>query len=190
MRPPELPRPALKINAGTYVLKRRLPQRSLAGQHAILEVEIATTNAKGKKIGRVRMFRQVEFLTAPPATPTRPIVLLVNGSDSRRALAAALKQSFQIAYFATSRDSYQLVADKKRNVAAVVVDVSTAPIVHAERLALIRNLRYLFPDLKIVVATNSAKLGVEVVRAGANTTIPAPVSTKALLPALSVLFRR
>ncbi len=182
--------PALKVSAGTYVLKRQLPKRSLAGQHAILEVEIATTNAKGKKVGRVRMFRQVAFLKAPPVIPARPIVLLVNGTDSRRSLQAALKKSFQIAYFTTSRDSYQLVADKKRNVSAVVIDMKTAPAGHSERLALIRNLRYLFPDIKIVVATNSARLRVQVVRAGANTTIPAPVSTAALRPALSLLFRR
>ena len=176
--------PALKVKAGTYVLKRPLPKRSLDGRKAILEVRIVA----GK--GRVRVFRNVEFLKAPAALPARPIVLLVNGTDSRRTLQAALKKTYQIAYFTTNADSYRLIADPIRKINAVVVDLSQAPVSQSQRLGLIRNLRYLFPGLRIVVATNSAKLRVQVVTAGANTTIPVPVSAKAVGSALTPLFRR
>ena len=158
--------PARKVKAGTYVLKRPLPARSLNGRKAILEVKIVA----GK--GRVRMFRNVEFLKAPAALQARPIVLLVNGADSRRALQASLKKAFQIAYCTTNADSYRLIADPKRKINAVIIDVSKAPVSHQQRPGLIRNLRYLFPSLRIVVATNSAKLRVQVVQAGARAALP------------------
>ena len=146
--------PARQFKAGTYVLKRPLPARSLNGRKTILEVKIVA----GK--GGIRVFHKVEFLKAPAALPARPIVLLVNGTDSRRTLQGALKARFQIAHFTSNADSYRLIGDPKRKINAVVVDLSKAPAAQSQRLGLIRNLRYLFPSLRIVVATNSAKLRV------------------------------
>ncbi len=172
------------------VSRESVPKRAQACSEAALETTIRNgRNGHVAGKGRVRVFRNVEFLKAPAALPARPVVLLVNGTDSRRTLQAALKARFQIAYFTSNADSYRLTGDPKRKINAVVVDLSKAPASQSQRLGLIRNLRYLFPSLRIVVATNSAKLRVQVVRAGANTTIPAPATAKAVGSALAPLFR-
>lgn len=81
-----------------------------------------------------------------------------------------------------------LIADPRRHIDAVVVDLSSAPASQQQRLGLIRNLHYLFPDLRVVVASNSLELRVAVLKVGGDSTIPSPAGARALAAELKALF--
>jgi AmiR/NasT family two-component response regulator len=172
------------VKSGAVVLKRPLPKRALAGKTAYLEVIIRS----GK--GRVRVVRPITFLARPEAAPVRPIVMLVNAPTARRTLASALKGTFQVGYSTTSADIYRMLSDRKRKIHVVVIDVSRTPTKHDNRIGLVRNVRYLFPGVKVVVASNSAKVRSAAVKAGAHRVISSPLKPGTVGGALRSMYRR
>lgn len=56
----------------------------------------------------------------------------------------------------------------------VVIDFTSQPVRQQNRYGIVRNISRLFPDVKIIVLTNNAKLRESAMRFGADAVLPAP----------------
>ena len=112
--------------------------------------------------------RTIVFLPKRYKATGRPIVVRVNGLDNHRLLAKSLRKTFRMGYYKTGPTSIPFVAIAKRNVSTVVVDLTKSPYQYNNRIGLIRNLRWIFPDLRIVVITASKTMAEKALKWGAD----------------------
>ena len=139
------------VKAGATVIRMYLPKNhKMLGKYELR----AKFTIKGQKTKPIRK-RTIDFLPKRYKPVGRPIVLRVNGLDNHTHLAKTLRRFYRVGYFRKGPSSIPFAAIAKKDVAAVVIDSTRSPYDYDNRIGLIRNLRWIFPDLRIVVISDN-----------------------------------
>ncbi len=152
---------AFPIQPGSLVRRFQLPSRKLVGRFELRAV-VQTPR------GRITRRRIVEFLPAPWRPAGRPIVVRVNGPDDHVALAKSLAAAYRVGHYASPGIAIPFVAIPKVAAAAAVIDLTRTPRRFDDRIGLVRNLRWIFPDLRLVVITGNKRFAALATKWGAD----------------------
>ncbi|HWH06246.1 MAG TPA: PASTA domain-containing protein, partial [Gaiellaceae bacterium] len=159
------------VRAGRTVLRLPLPvQVRRPGVYRIVWVATSGTETIRRTVSFRLVGQQLQQLTPVK----RPIeVVLTGGAVGKDALQPGLVGRARIVATATPNATFQLVASRNRNVAVVVVDVDR------HGLHLVRDLRVVFPDLKVIALARTPGMRARALKAGAVRALPrsAPPAT-------------
>jgi hypothetical protein len=158
----------LKMKQGTRVFRYYLPKK----HKMVGTFELRVKFKVGKRI-LVRK-RTIEFLPEKYKPAAKPVVVRINGLNNAARLAKSLKKSYAVTAYRTGPTSIPYVADKKKKVDAVIIDLTRSPYDYANKIGLIRNLRWIFPDLRIAVITKDKKMAVKADQWGSDATSRPP----------------
>jgi len=152
----------LNVRAGTSIVKLRLPRTvKRPGRYRIAFVATgAGQNARNTLA--------VDIVRAVPAPATRGRVgvVLTGPASGRAGIARPLGSGKTRALKANVDAAFDLTGDPSRNVGVIVVDVDRLG------LASVRNLRTVFPLVRIVALTDKPQLLVRATKAGATIALP------------------
>jgi hypothetical protein len=152
------------VRAGAAITRVRLPLLRTPGRY-----RIAFTATSGGQTVRRTIVVQVAMRgsTTTFTVPRRPVeIVLAGGSSIEREVARALGTSVRLSAADTGDDAWLLTGNASRNVQVVVVDVDRFGI------AMVRDLRTVFPTVKILALTNDPRRLAQAVRAGATLAVP------------------
>jgi DNA-binding NarL/FixJ family response regulator len=119
------------------------------------------------------------------ATPDRrPVeVVLTGGSSIRRDIADGVGSAVRVTA-ALDEDTWTLAGSNAHNVQVVLVDVDRFG------LQLVRDLRFVFPSIKLLALTNDPRRLAQSVRAGATLAVPRSTPPKDLARLILQLAKR
>jgi hypothetical protein len=122
--------------------------------------------------------------TAKPVQPEKPlqIVLASQGNNSKE-IERGLAKGMQVLPAAVGEDAWSLTGAPARNVEVIVIDVDRYG------LQLIRDLRLVFPTVRIVGLTNDPRRLVQAIRAGATIAVPSSTPPRDLAKLIARLAR-
>ena len=169
---------------GTFVWRLPLPKTTKLIGEVSLEIRLLSG-----KVTRT-LTKPIVFLSAPPTQVKRPVIALVNGPDNRRVLSATLRKAYSVGFYTTHLDVIATLGNPETRINAVVIDLTTQPESQQSRYGLVRNIHRIFPDIRIVVVTNSAKLRQSVMAFGADAVIPAPADPQVVGETLRLVLLR
>ena len=86
----------------------------------------------------------------------------------------ALRPQLRVLFISGYADGGSPIDGSNPNVAAVVVNLTRTPFDYNSRIALIRNLRWIFPDLRIVVVTGNKTMAAKALQWGADSVSSPP----------------
>ena len=117
--------------------------------------------------------------------PKKPlqIVLASTGNNSKE-IEARLDKGMEVVPAAVGEDTWTLTGAPNRNVEVIVVDVDRYG------LQLIRDLRLVFPTVRIIVLTNDPHRLGQAIRAGATIAVPGSTPPKDLAKLIKRLAGR
>ena len=153
-----------------------------------------------KQVGRYRLVFSAEsgretakkslvvVIVKKPAKPVHPkkplqIVLASTGNNSKE-IERGLDKGMEVVPAAVGEDAWTLTGAPNRNVEVIVVDVDRYG------LQLIRDLRLVFPTVRIVVLTNDPRRLGQAIRAGATIAVPRSTPPKDLAKLIKRLASR
>ncbi|HVM70056.1 MAG TPA: hypothetical protein VM204_09525, partial [Gaiellaceae bacterium] len=165
------------VKPGRTVVKLKLPvQVRRPGVYRI--VWVATSGSE--TVRKTVTFRLVGPKLQQLTPVRKPIEVVLTGSGGKDALQPGLAGSgARIVATATPHDTFLLVASNGRNVGVVVVD--------ADRYGMrfVRDLRTVFPELKVIVLSQSAKTRRQALKAGVVRALPKPAAPATLSKAIA-----
>ena len=114
----------------------------------------------------------------------RPVeVVLAGGSNIRRDIALGLGKSTRVTS-TIGEETWTITGAQTRNVQVIVVNVDRYG------LQLVRDLRVVFPTVRLLAMTNDPRLLKQSVRAGAAIAVPNSTPPKSLVKLISQLAKR
>ncbi len=159
----------VKARAGASVVKLALPKGLRKPGAYTLKWSAASSGEVVRRTMRVTIVRK---LTPGRASPSG-VDVVVAGSKLPKLPIAASKNVVRVLP-GSDQSSFDIAADPARNVQVIVVDADEYG------LELVRNLRTVFPNLKLVVLTSNSKTLAAAVRAGATVALPKGISSSKL----------
>jgi hypothetical protein len=153
------------VKAGATIKQLRLPpQVKRPGNYRIT----FTVTSGSQSVKRTIVVRVLAKATnARVNVPKQPVeIVLAGGSAIRRDIALGLGSTVRLTSAATSDDAWQLAGATNRNVQVIVVDVDRYG------LNMVRDLRLVFRNVKILALTNDPRRLAQAVRVGATIAVP------------------
>jgi CheY-like chemotaxis protein len=162
------------LSAGATIITVDLPQTARrAGTFKFTVTARPASAPKAKATSRTTI---VSFSPAP--APAKAVdVVLINGPAVKPASPLQLPKKATVQHVATARDVYDVSATRAANVQVVVVDLDTKGLDTAH---FVRNLRAVYPDLRIVALASTAAQVDQARREGATIVLTKPVSVEIL----------
>ena len=146
---------------------------------------LAFSVESGRETAKKSIVVQIVKKTAKPVQPKKPlqIVLASTGNNSKE-IERGLDKGMEVVPAAVGEDAWTLTGASNRNVEVIVVDVDRYG------LQLIRDLRLVFPTVRIIGLTNDPRRLVQAVRAGATIAVPRSTPPKDLAKLIKRLASR
>jgi hypothetical protein len=139
----------------------------------------------GREIVKKSIVVRIVRKTAKPVQPEKPLqVVLASTGNNGREIERGLSKGMEVVPAAVGEDAWTLTGASDRNVEVIVVDVDRYG------LQLIRDLRLVFPTVRILALTNDPRRLVQAVRAGATIAVPRSTPTKDLAKLIQRLASR
>ncbi|MGH3105160.1 MAG: Ig-like domain-containing protein, partial [Gaiellaceae bacterium] len=156
----------LKAKAGALIVKLRLPARARRpGRYRIAFAATAEGDTILRTI-RVQMTGPRKAAGGTRRPRPRVEVVLTGDAAERGGIARGVDGRVTRSVKAEGDATFDVTGNTRRNVEVVVVDVDRYG------LGLVRDLRTVFPDVKILALTNDPKLLARAVKAGATIALP------------------
>ncbi len=171
----------LSVEPGATVRKLRMPKQvRRAGAYTLVWT---ARSADGQVVRRTQKLRVVGTVESKAVTVTRtPVEIVLAGLPSARAkIAIGIgKKQARVLQAAVDR-TFELTAAQDHDVSVIVVDVDRYG------LAFVRDLRTVFPSVRIVALSASARTREQAKRAGAQATLPRKAPAKKLTQTIRTL---
>jgi hypothetical protein len=170
--------PQRSLKAGATILRLNIPAEVRAGA-LTLSVAVAAAGQAATQSLPIAIVRsnQVEVKPIKPRE-----VALVDGPDIRPDLSVNLKQSLSLVY-TTAPNAFALAAAPRARVGAAVVDLT------AGNARVVRDLRLVFPELRIVAVADTVANAARARAAGASIVLVKPASAAMIAAALDAVLR-
>jgi hypothetical protein len=171
------------VKAGTQVIKLRMPpQVRRPGKYRLV-----LTVQSGSEV--VKRTIAVEIVGKNPGKSTspdkRPVeIVLAGNSHIRTDIALGLEDDGMKVISAVGDETWGVTGDASRNVRVLVIDVDRYGV------ALVRDLRTVFPSVAIIALTNDPRRLAQSVRAGATVAVPSTTPPKDLAKLIRRLASR
>ena len=121
----------------------------------------------GREKAKKSIVLQIVKKTAKPVQPKKPLqIVLASTGNNGKEIERGLDKGMEVLPAAVGEDAWTLTGASNRNVEVIVVDVDRFG------LQLIRDLRLVFPTVRILGLTNDPRRLVQAVRAGATIAVP------------------
>ena len=139
----------------------------------------------GRETAKKSIVVQIVKKTNKPVRPKKPlqIVFASTGNNSKE-IESGLSKGIEVVPAAVGEDTWTLTGASNRNVEVIVVDVDRYG------LQLIRDLRLVFPTVRIIGLTNDPRRLGQAVRAGATIAVPRSTPPKDLAKLIQRLANR
>ena len=129
----------------------------------------------GREKAKKSIVLQIVKKTAKPVQPKKPLqIVLASTGNNGKEIERGLDKGMEVLPAAVGEDAWTLTGASNRNVEVIVVDVDRFG------LQLIRDLRLVFPTVRILGLTNDPRRLVQAVRAGATIAVPRSTPPKDL----------
>jgi hypothetical protein len=167
------------VKAGTSIKRLTMPpQVRTPGRYRL----VLTAQSGRESVKKTITLQIVRRATAKPGkTPIE--VVLAGGSGMHNDIAAGLGGRVKVTS-AVEEETWTFTASPSRNVQVIVVDVDRYG------LELVRDLRTVFPTVKILALTNDPRRLAQAVRAGATIAVPRSTPPRDLAKLIARLARR
>jgi hypothetical protein len=168
--------------AGTAIRRLTMPPRARKAGRYRLVFSVQSGRDSVKKTIVVEVLPKRAF--KKPKPDRRPVeVVLTGGSSMQRDIAAGVGRTLRVTA-ALDEDTWTLTGSNARNVQVVLVDVDRFG------LQLVRDLRLVFPSIRIIALTNDPRRLAQSVRAGATIAVPRSTPPKDLARLIVQLAKR
>jgi hypothetical protein len=151
-----------KAHAGATIVKLTLPKKARkTGTYTLLWTATSGADTARKSIN-LKIMRK-----AAPKTPaTKPVDVILAGETLPKQLPVPTSQEQRLISATSGETAFSVTGDPKRNVEVIVVDADEYG------LSLIRDLRTVFPMVKLVALTDDPSKLARAIKAGATLALP------------------
>jgi hypothetical protein len=172
------------IKAGTSIIRLTMPpQVRRPGEYRL----VFTITSGRDTVKRTIVVELVGKARGKARNPTkRPVEIVLAGSSNiRKDIALGLEEQGMRVFAAAGTDAtFGLTGSATRNVEVVVVDVDRYGV------TLVRDLRIVFPSVKLIALSNDPRRLAQAMRAGATVAVPRTTPPKDLAKLIAQLARR
>jgi hypothetical protein len=170
------------VKAGTVIKRLTMPpQVRKPGKYRLVFTVQSSRDSVKKTIVVEIMPKKLPKQVKPNRRPVE--VVLTGGSSMRRDIAASVGKGLRVTA-ALDEDTWTLTGSTSRNVQVVLVDVDRFG------LELVRDLRLVFPSIRILALTNDPRRLAQSIRAGATLAVPRWTPPKDIAKLLLQLAKR
>ncbi len=170
------------IKAGTTIKQLRMPpQVKRPGKYRLVFTVRVGRDSVKKTITLQILGKPGAKLAQPSKRPVE--IVLAGGSNIRRDIALGLGNGTRVTT-AIGEETWTITGTQNRNVQVIVVDVDRYG------LQFVRDLRIVFPTVRLLAITNDPRLLARSVRAGAAIAVPRSTPPKSLVKLISQLAKR
>jgi hypothetical protein len=138
----------------------------------------------GRETAKKSIVVQLVTKTAKRVPTKKPLQIVLAGTGNSKEIERGLDKGMEVLPAAVGEDAWTLTGDSNRNVEVIVVDVDRYG------LQLIRDLRLVFPTVRILGLTNDPRRLGQAVRAGATIAVPRSTPPKDLAKLIKRLANR
>ncbi len=139
----------------------------------------------GRETVKKSIVVQIVKKTKKPVRPKKPLqIVLASTGNNGKEIERGLSKGIEVVPAAVGEDTWTLTGASNKNVEVIVVDVDRYG------LQLIRDLRLVFPTVRIIGLTNDPRRLAQAVRAGATIAVPRSTPPKDLAKLIQRLANR
>jgi len=172
------------VKAGSNVLRLKMPKQVRRAGVYRLVITAQSGGETVRRTVRVEIVANTKQARRAAVPPTRPVEIVLTGSpELQKEIALGLRRSGTRVLESDAERAFALTGNRSRNVQVVVVDVASGG------MPLVRDLRLVFPGVRIVALVRTPQEQAAAMRNGASVALPRSAPPAQVARAIARLAR-